>query len=892
MPTKDKTSNSQNDFKTENREWLDSYRWILKNETGDRAKKLLEILQDEARKQGITTSYHITTPYCNTIPATEEVAYPGNLEIENNLMGYIRWNAMAMVARANKENPGIGGHLSSYASISNLWEVGFNHFFKIDEKGIADNIYFQGHSSPGIYSRAYLEGRLTEEHLENFRREVYSKKGLTSYPHPRLMPEFWNHPTVSMGLGPLSAIYQARFNKYLFQRGLIDKNDQKVWAFLGDGEMDETEARGAISVAARDKLDNLIFVVDCNMQRLDGPVRGNHKIIQELEGLFRGADWNVIKVLWGGDWDPIFDKDKTNKLLQRLNEIPDGQLQKYAFEDGDFMKEDLFGDDEDLKELVKNKSGEEIKQLKRGGHDPVKIYNAYKKAVEHKGQPTIILAQTIKGYGQGKDGEASNVAHQTKKMDKKGLKHFRDFFDVPIADDDLEKIPFLKPEEDSEEHEYLLERRKNLGGFIPQREDKSDTLKEPDKAIFERFYEGSGDDEAATTSVLVQIISKLLKDENVGKLITPIIPDESRTFGIEPLFRQVGIYAPEGQKYEPVDQDTLLYYKEAKDGTILEEGITEAGCMGEFIAAGTTYLSRGINIIPFYFFYSMFGFQRTADLIWAAADAGAKGFLIGGISGRTSLPGEGLQHQDGNSHLFALAFPNIKAYDPAFAYEMAVIVKGGIKEMFVNKKNQCYYITAVNDTYKMPKMPEGSEEGILKGMYKFRESSQKDATKKAHLFGSGAILPEVIKAAEILENDYEVNVSVWSITSYKELYDNALDTDRKNRLKSQLNPDSNYIQECLQDEEGVFIAASDYVKALPESVAKWFPKKLTTLGTDGFGRSDTREELRGFFEVNATHIAYAALYELAVEEHLDSDDLKKAAKEFKIDPKKANPRTS
>ncbi|SHG64149.1 pyruvate dehydrogenase E1 component [Salegentibacter echinorum] len=891
MSAEKKPSNNT-ETEIENKEWLASFRWILKHESNERAAQLLEILQDEAHKKGVSTSFHLKTPYTNTITPKEEVAYPGNLDIERNLMGYIRWNAMAMVARTNKRHAGLGGHISTYASISNLWEVGFNHFFKVDKNGKADNIYFQGHASPGIYSRAFLEGRLSEENLDNFRREVHSEKGLTSYPHPRLMPNFWNHPTVSMGLGPIQAIYQARFNKYLYQRGLIEKNEQKVWAFIGDGEMDETEARGAINIASRDKLDNLIFVVDCNLQRLDGPVRGNHKIIQELEGLFRGAGWNVLKVLWGGDWDPIFKKDKNNKLLQKLNKLTDGQLQKYAFEDGDYMKEDLFGDDEDLKKLVKNMSGEELKKLRRGGHDEVKIYNAYKKAVEHKGSPSIILAQTIKGYGQGDAGEGSNVSHQTKKMDKKELKHFRDYFDVPISDDDLEEIPFLKPEKDSEELKYLKKHRKDLGGFIPQREDNSKALEEPDEKIFEKFLKGSGDSEAATTSVLVQLLSKLLKDEKIGKLIAPIIPDESRTFGMESLFRQAGIYAPEGQKYEPVDQDSLLYYKEAKDGAILEEGITEAGCMSEFIAAGTAYLNQGINIIPFYFFYAMFGFQRTADLMWAAADAGAKGFLIGGISGRTSLPGEGLQHQDGNSHLYALTFPNIKAYDPAFAYEMAVIIQAGIKEMYVDKENICYYITAINDTYKMPKMPKNAKEGVLKGMYKFKKAPGKAADKQVHLLGSGAIMQEVIKAAEILEKDYKLQVTIWSVTSYKALYDNAIDTERENRIKSQLNPENNYIQECFKDEKGVFLAASDYVKALPEAVAKWFPKRLTTLGTDGFGRSDTREELRGFFEVNAQHIAYAALYELAAEGKIESKKLKKAAKDFKIEAKKANPRTS
>ena len=887
MAEKDKKQNKE----AENKEWLESFRWVLKNESSERAKELLDLLQDEAVKNAIPLEENLTTPYINTIATEDETAYPGDLEIEEKLIGLVRWNAMAMVVRANKESAGIGGHISTYASMSNLWEVGFHHFFKGNEESPGDNIYFQGHASPGIYSRAFLEGRLTKEHLKNFRREIKSEKGLTSYPHPRLMPEFWNHPTVSMGLASITAIYQARFNKYLHHRGLIEDNEHKVWAFLGDGEMDEPESRGALSIAAQDNLDNLIFVIDCNLQRLDGPVRGNQKIIQELERTFKGAGWNVIKVIWSADWDPIFDKDTTDKLIQKLNELPDGELQKFAFEEGSYMREHLFGEDEDLKKLVKNLSDTQLKELRRGGHDPVKIFNAYKQAVEHKGQPTVILAQTIKGYGQGAAGEASNVAHQTKKMDKAGLKHFRDYFNVPISDEDLEDIPFIKPEKDSEELKYLLKNRKENGGFIPKRQDKSEPLKLPDESIFSRFFDGSGEDEAATTSVLIQILGKLLKDKNVGKYIVPIIPDESRTFGMESLFRQVGIYAEDGQKYEPVDSESLLYYKEAKDGVILEEGITEAGCMSEFIAAGTAYLNQGLNMIPFYFFYSMFGFQRTADLIWAAADAGAKGFLIGGISGRTSLPGEGLQHQDGNSHLFALAFPNIKAYDPAFAFELAVIVKHGIKEMYADKKDVFYYITVGNDTYSMPKMPKGNEEAILKGMYRFKKTSRK-YKKKANLFGSGAIMTEVLKAAEVLEKEHNIRTDIWSVTSYKALYDDAQDTERENRIKSQMNKDTNYIEDCLKDEDGVFVAATDYVKALPESVAKYFPQKLTVLGTDGFGRSDAREELRDFFEVSAAHIIYTVLYEFGLQGELKSNELKEAAKELNIDPKKPNPRTS
>lgn len=879
-------------FEIENQEWVESLRWVLDNESPERVQELLEILRNEALKHGIIPSQIITTPYINTIPPKDEIAYPGNLELENKILGIIRWNAMAMVAKANQKQPGIGGHISTYASIAQLWEVGFNHFFKIDKNGKADNIYFQGHASPGIYSRAFLEGRLTEEHLENFRREIKSDKSLTSYPHPRLMPEFWSFPTVSMGLAPIMAIYQARFNKYLYQRGLTKDNNQKVWAFLGDGEMDEPEARGAISVAARDKLENLIFVIDCNLQRLDGPVRGNRKIIQELEGLFRGSGWNVIKVLWGSDWDRLFDKDTENKLIQHLNKIPDGQLQKYAYEDGSYIRKDLFGKDEALQELVKNLSDKELKHLKRGGHDPVKIYNAYKAAITHKDQPTIILAQTIKGYGQGQAGEASNISHQTKMLDKEVLKHFRDFFNVPLSDNELTDLPFIKPDNDSEEIKYLLEKRKKAGGFIPQRKDKSEAIKEPDESIFSRFLEGSGDKEATTTLVLVQMLGHLLKDEKIGKLIAPIIPDESRTFGMESLFQQVGIYAPDGQKYEPVDQESLLYYKEIKDGTILEQGINEAGCISEFIAAGTAYLTHGLNIIPFYFFYSMFGFQRTADLIWAAADAGAKGFLIGGISGRTSLPGEGLQHQDGQSHLYAYAFPNVMAYDPAFAYELAIIVQEGIKRMYIKKENLCYYLTVGNDTYKMPEMPENCKKGILKGMYKFQQSSIKHNERKAHILGSGAIMQEVLKAANLLEKEYDVSVDIWSVTSYKALYDDAIDTERNNRIKAQMNKRKNYIQECLGEEKGVFVAVSDYIKALPESIAKWIPAKLTVLGTDGFGRSDTRKALRNFFEVNANNIAYAVLYNLVSEGYIKASELKKAAKKLGIDSNKMNPRIS
>lgn len=879
-------------YEIENQEWLASLRFVLQNEPDERVQELLGLLRDEAQRHGIQFSQPFNTPYINSIPPEKEVEYPGDLKIEKKLTGMIRWNAMAMVARANQNDKGIGGHISTYGSIANLWEVGFHHFFKVDEKGLADMVYFQGHASPGVYARAYLEGRISEKQLENFRHELREEKGLSSYPHPHLMPDFWRFPTVSMGLAPVMAIYQARYNKYLYNRGLIEENNKKVWAYLGDGEMDEPESTGAISIAARDKLENLIFVIDCNLQRLDGPVRGNGKVIQEFEALFKGAGWNVIKLLWGKDWDPLFEKDKDGKIISMLNEVPDGQLQKYAFSDGDFIRKDFFGKDEQLKSLVEDYSDQELKRLKRGGHDPVKIYNAYHSAVSHKDQPTVILAQTIKGYGQGDAGEASNVSHQTKKFNLEGLKHFRDRFKVEVSDDDLEKIPFIKPDDESEEIKYLHQKRKEAGGYLPQRKDITEPLGVPDEAIFEEYLKGSGDDEVATTMVLVKIMGKLLNDEQYGKLIVPIIPDESRTFGLESFFGQIGIYAPEGQQYEPVDKGSLLYYKQAKDGAILEEGITEAGCMSEFIAAGTAHLTHGINTIPFYFFYSMFGFQRIGDLIWAAADAGAKGFLIGGISGRSSMPGEGLQHQDGQSHIYALSVPKLRAYDPAFAFEVAIIIQDGLKRMYHDKEEIFYYLTVVNDTYKMPEMPKKNEEGIIKGMYKFQKSTHTKRKRKVHLFGSGAIITQALEAAALLEKEYNVSADVWSVTSYKALYDNAIDTERSNRLNAQLNKKPTFIEECLEGENGVFVAATDYLKALPEAIAKWFPGQFTTLGTDGFGRSDNREHLREFFEVNAKHIAYAALYALAEEGELDLKELKNATKKLGINSEKVNPRTA
>jgi len=884
-----------NSIEVENREWLKSLKWVLDNRSEERVKDLLTLLQQEANKYGIEGKDPFTTPYVNSIRPEDEAEYPGNEDTEEKLMALVRWNAMAMVVRANRENEGIGGHISTYGSIANLLETGFHHFFKVSDRGLPDIVYFQGHASPGIYSRAFLEGRFSEQDLVSFRRELSEEGGLSSYPHPHLMPDFWSNPTVSMGLAPLMAIYQARFNRYLEKRGITEEKLPEIWGFFGDGEMDEPESIGDLALAARENLDNLTFVIDCNLQRLDGPVRGNSKVIQELEAQFKGAGWNVIKVLWGSDWDPLFEKDDSGILAKKLTNLPDGQLQKYAYSDGSYIREDLFGRNEKLKKLAEPYSDEELSKMKRGGHDPVKIYNAYKKASEHKDGPTVILAQTVKGYGQGEGGEASNVAHQQKKLDIDALKHFRDFFNVPVTDDEIEDVPFLKPGEKSDEIQYLKERRKELGGLIPKRDDRAEPLNPPDSAIFEEYFEGSGEDEVATTMVVIQILGKLLKDEHVGEHIVPIIPDESRTFGMESLFREAGIYAPKGQQYEPVDQDSLMYYREEKEGTILEEGITEAGCMGSFIAAGTAYNHLGINMIPFFFFYSMFGFQRIGDFAWAAADAGAKGFYIGGVAGRTSLPGEGLQHQDGQSHLYAFAFPKLRAYDPAFAYEVAVIVQNGIEEMYVNKRDLSYYITVTKSVYPMPAKPdapENIEAYITNGMYRFRKSEIEESDKKAHLFGSGAIMQEVLKASDILENDYDIPVDVWSITSYKALYDNAIDTERENHGKSRLNRTKTHIEIALDGTHGPYIIASDYVKAIPLTLSKWFPGETSVLGTDGFGRSDTVGDLRRFFEVDASYIAFTALYELVRDGKIDKEVLEKAAEDLSINPDKLNPRTS
>ncbi len=874
----------------ENREWMESLDFVLSSQGPERVNELLRILQARAMKNGVDVHFSANTPYINTIQPFEQPVYPGSREIERRIKSIIRWNAMAMVVRANRELDGIGGHISTYASAATLYEVGFNHFFRGPEHPSGgDLVYFQGHAAPGIYARAMLEGRIQEEDLANFRRELSSKRGLSSYPHPWLMPRFWQFPTVSMGLSPIMAIYQARFCRYLEDRGIKDTSQQKVWAFLGDGETDEPESLGAITLASREKLDNLIFVINANLQRLDGPVRGNGKIIQELEAIFRGAGWNVIKVIWGGDWDPLLEKDDYGLLVERMNEVVDGQYQKYSVSDGKFIREDFFGKDPRIRELVKNLSDEQLARLKRGGHDPDKVYAAYQAAVNHKGSPTVILAKTIKGYGLGESGEGKNISHQQKKLNEQELREFRSRFGIPISDENVSEAPFYRPSEESEEVKYIIQRRNELGGFLPSRSGKSSLpLTMPSPELFEEFLKGSGGREVSSTMAFVQMLTKLLKDPNIGKFIVPIVPDEARTFGMESLFRQVGIYSHVGQIYEPVDKGSLLYYKEEKTGAILEEGITEAGSMSSFIAAGTSYAVHGVNMIPFFIFYSMFGFQRIGDLIWAAADSRARGFLIGATAGRTTLSGEGLQHQDGNSHVLALPVPNLKAYDPAYAYEMAVIIRDGLKRMYEDQEDIFYYITAMNENYHMPEMPQGAEEGIIRGIYRFKSSVRKPDGPKVHLFGSGSILNECIKAAKLLEEKFGVTADVWSVTSYKELYSDALETERRNIL----NPDAKeipYITKALNGEKGVFVAATDYIKALPAMISKWVPGRFEILGTDGFGRSDGRQQLRDFFEVDHRYITVAALSGLMKEGCVNEEVVKKAVKALNIDPEKPNP---
>lgn len=867
----------------EKQDWLDALDELLETEGADRVKDILHDLQVEAHRKGVRLPFSANTPYINTIPLAEQPAYPGDREMERRIKSLIRWNAMAMVVRANREEDGIGGHISSYQSIATLYEVGFNHFFRgRTEDFPGDLVYFQGHSSPGVYARAYLEGRLTDDHLKNFRHELHDTPGLSSYPHPWLMPDFWQFPTVSMGLGPITAIYHARYIKYLEDRGLRKPTDQRVWAFLGDGETDEPESLGALKLAAREKLDNLTFVVNCNLQRLDGPVSGNGKIIQELEAAFRGAGWNVIKVVWGDSWDPLLEKDHDGLLAKRMGEVVDGQYQKYTVEDADYVREHFFGTDPKLLKLVEHLSDSEIKRLRRGGHDPAKVYTAYKTALETKGQPTVILAKTVKGYGLGTAGEGQNITHSQKKMGEVSLREFRTRFGIPISDEEIDSVPFYRPADNSPEMQYLRQRRASLGGHVPTRRTEYTPVEMPADKIFQEFDAGS-ERPVSTTMVFVRVLSKLLSDPGIGKLIVPIVPDEARTFGMDALFRQVGIYAHSGQLYEPVDADNLLYYKEAKDGQILEEGITEAGAFSSFVAAGTAYANHGINTIPFYTYYSMFGFQRIGDSAWLAGDSRCKGFLMGATAGRTTLAGEGLQHQDGHGLVLALTIPNLVAYDPAYAYELAIIIKDGIRRMYVDDEQIFYYITLMNDNYEQPPMPEGVAEGILKGMYKFQSSDK----AQAQILGSGAILPEAVKAAALLKETYGIETNVWSVTSYKNLINDVLDTEREQVRNG--NEAKAYITECLEGETGPVIAASDYMKLLPTSLSAAVPGGITALGTDGFGRSDGRRALRKHFEVDAHAIAFTVLSTLAAKGEFDKKKLEKARKELGIDSAKPNP---
>ena len=877
----------------ETREWLESLDDVIHRGGSQRAAQLLKELETHARRSGVSIPFSANTPYINTISPEDEIPFPGTSDVERRIKSLVRWNALAMVLRANKLEDGIGGHISTYASAATLYEVAFNHFFRGRQDGReADIVFYQGHASPGIYARAFLEGRLSAEHLENFRRELQPTQGLSSYPHPWLMPDFWEFPTVSMGLGPIMAIYQARFSRYLQDRGMKPKSDAKVWAFLGDGETDEPESLGAITLAAREKLDNLVFVINCNLQRLDGPVRGNGQIIQELEAAFRGAGWNVIKVLWGREWDALLAKDYDGLLVKRMGEVVDGEYQKYAVESGAYVRQHFWGADPRLHDMVKHLSDDQLRKLRLGGHDSEKVFQAFHAAVSaNNGAPTVVLARTIKGYGLGESAEAKNVAHQQKKLSDDDLKAFRTRFSIPLSDDEVGKMPFYRPPENSPEVTYMQERRQALGGSVPSRAVNAPALAVTVEGVFDEFAKGDAR-KSSTTMSFVKMLAKLLRDKELGKLVVPIVPDEARTFGMEALFRQVGIYAHSGQLYEPVDSDTLLYYKEASDGQILEEGITEAGSMASFIAAGTAYAAHGINTVPFFIFYSMFGFQRVGDLIWAAADSRCRGFLLGATAGRTTLHGEGLQHQDGNSHTIALTVPNCQAYDPAYAYELAVIIEDGLRRMYREQESVFYYLTVMNEQYEQPAMPEGSREGILKGMYRFKPAASPKAKLRAQLFGSGTILNEAVKAQAILAEQYNVHADVWSVTSYSQLYRDGQAVERWNMLHPTEAPRVPYVTACLADAPGVLVAASDYLKAMPNLIDRWTPRPLAALGTDGFGRSDSRRALRDFFEVDARFITVAALAALARDKKIDAAVVKQAIADLGIDAGKPNPAVS
>ena len=871
----------------ETQEWIEALNSVIDAEGSERAHFLIEMMIDQARRSGSNLPYNATTAYVNTIPTHLQQRHPGSPDMERRIRALIRWNAIMAVLRANTKSPGIGGHIASFQSAATLYDVGFNHFFRAENDSFGgDLVYFQGHSSPGIYARAYLEGRMTEEQLDNFRMETKGN-GLSSYPHPWLMPDFWQFPTVSMGLGPLMGIYQARYLKYLHDRGIADTSDRKVWVFCGDGEMDEPESQGAISLAAREKLDNLIFVVNCNLQRLDGPVRGNGKIIQELESNFRGSGWNVLKVIWGSYWDPLFAMDKDGLMKKRMEECVDGEFQNFKAKGGAFTREEFFGKYPELKERVAAMSDQDIWRLNRGGHDPHKVYAAYAAAAAHKGQPSIVLAKTVKGYGMGDAGEGQNITHQQKSMDIESLKTFRSRFDLPISDEEVESLSYYKPAKDSPEIKYMMERREALGGFLPKRKKQGNKLNVPSIEAFSNQLKSSGDREISTTMAFVRILTTLVKDKDIGKFIVPIVPDEARTFGMEGMFRQLGIYSSVGQLYEPQDSDQVMFYKEKKDGQILEEGINEAGSFSSWIAAATSYSNSGIQTIPFYIFYSMFGFQRIGDLAWAAGDSRSRGFLLGATAGRTTLNGEGLQHEDGHSHLLSATIPNCVSYDPCFSYELAVIMQNGLERMIKNQEDVFYYITLMNENYQHPEMPKNINEDIIKGIYKFSESKTKGP--KVQLMGSGVILREVIEAANILEKDFKVSSTVFSVTSFTEVRRDSLDVERWNMRNPEKVEKQSVLDKIIVDLESPIITATDYMKSFAEQIATFLPNKFISLGTDGFGRSDSREALRDFFEVDRYHIVIAALKALTERKEIDKSVLLQAIKKYKIVNDKPNP---
>lgn len=872
----------------ETQEWMDALESVAKNDGDERARYLLRELGAKAADMGVDADATIKTSYVNSIAPRDEARMPGDLFIERRIRSFIRWNAMAMVMRANDNDDALGGHISSFSSSATLYDIGFNYFFHGPEGRESDMVFFQGHISPGIYARAYLEGRLTEEQLDNFRREV-DGNGLSSYPHPWLMPDFWQFPTVSMGLGPIQAIYQAHVMRYLSARDLVKRGDRKVWAFLGDGECDEPETLGAISLAGREQLENLIFVINCNLQRLDGPVRGNGKIVQELEGIFKGAGWNVIKVLWGRHWDPLFEKDEKGLLRKRMDEVCDGELQNYKANGGAYTREHFFGKYPELAEMVKDMSDDEIMKLNRGGHDPYKVYAAYHQAFHHKGQPTVILAQTVKGYGTGQSGQAKNDTHSMKKVAMDDLKAFRDNFNIPLSDDQLKSVPYYRPSPDSAEMKYMFERRKQLGGFYPARRTEFEQLQVPELEAFKSQLKSSGERTLSTQMALNRVLSTLVKDKQMGERVVPIVPDEARTFGMEGMFRQLSIYSSEGQRYVPHDSDQIMYYKESKSGQILQEGINEAGAMSAWIAAATSYANNGCTMVPFYIFYSMFGFQRIMDLAWAAGDSQARGFLIGATSGRTTLNGEGLQHQDGHSHLMAQMIPNCISYDPTYGYELAVIVQDGLRRMYQEQENKFYYITTLNENYQHPEMPQGAEEGIIKGMYLLEEG--KDSDLKVQLMGCGSILREVREAANILRDEFGVEADVWSTTSINELRRDAQSVSRWNLLNPEQEARKSYVEECLEGREGPVVASTDYIRMYADQLREYIPRRYKVLGTDGFGRSDSRSKLREFFEVNRYYVTVAALKALQEEGKLEAAVVAKAIQKFNINPEKPAPWT-